>query len=131
MSNEPLPNKPAPRQERLGCLTLWLWLIIILNIVGAALTALAPSLIDIPALPGWYLPVSLVATVLVVISAAALLRWKVWGFWGLVTMEGISVLISIAESGNYLSIFGAILGVGILVVLLNMGGEKKAWNQLE
>jgi len=114
-----------------GCLTTWLWLIIVLNILGAGATIAAPALMELSDLPSWYLPVSIVTTVLVVFFAAALLKWKAWGFWGMVAMEGISVLINIAESGNYLSIAGGAMGVAILVILLNMGGENKAWNYLE
>jgi hypothetical protein len=114
-----------------GCLTTWLWLIIIGNILGVILTAFAPIFINVPDLPQWYLPVSTAATVFVIIFAVALLRWKLWGFWGLVALQGVSVLISIAESGNYYAIASGAMGVAILVLLLNMGGENKAWNYLE
>jgi hypothetical protein len=134
MQNEPTPNKTAPAKpprQMHGCLTTWLWLIIIGNITGVLITVFGPAFIDLPELPSWYLPVSIAATACVIVCAAALLRWKVWGFWGLVALEGISVLISIAESGNYFSIGGALMGVAILVMLLNIGGDKKAWNYLE
>jgi hypothetical protein len=114
-----------------GCLTVWLWLILIGNILGVIFTALAPLFFEVPDLPKWYLPVSIAATVCVVISAVGLLKWKVWGFWGLVAMQGVSVLISIAESGNYIAIASGAMGVVILVLLLNMGGENKTWNYLE
>jgi hypothetical protein len=134
MQNEPIPNKPVPakpHRQMHGCLTTWLWLIIGMNIIGAVATLVMPSLEDLPDLPGWYLPVSTAATVFVIIFAVALLKWKAWGFWGLVALEGISVLINIAASGNYWAIPGGLMGVAILVMLLNMGGENKAWNNLE
>jgi hypothetical protein len=134
MQNEPVKNTTSPSQpqkQRNGCLTIWLWLIIIFNILGVILTAVGTTVTDNLNLPAWYIPVAIIATVFVVIFAIALLKWKAWGFWGLVAMEGISALSSIAESGNYYVIINAIIGVVILVLLLNMGGPNKAWNQLE
>jgi hypothetical protein len=134
MQNEPVKNtgeSPQYKKQRHGCLTVWLWLIIIFNILGVILTAAGTTATDKLNLPAWYIPVAIIATVFVVVFAIALLKWKAWGFWGLVAMEGLSALASIAESGNYYAIISAVIGVVILVLLLNMGGENKAWNQLE
>ena len=65
------------------------------------------------------------------VSAYAILSWKKWGFW-LFTLIcffnlGIS-LISGSAIGN--GIFGVILAA-ILFGVLQIGGDKKAWNQLE
>lgn len=114
-----------------GCLSTWLWFIIVMNILGIILTLMIPSFTAELELPSWYMPVSIAATVLVVGFAIALLKWKAWGFWGLVAMECVSVFISILETGNYISIIGGVMGVAILVALLNMGGANKAWNNLE
>jgi hypothetical protein len=134
MQDEPVKNTATPPQskkQRPGCLTIWLWLIIIFNVLGVILTAVGNIITDKLNLPAWYLPVAIVTAMFVVVFALALLKWKAWGFWGLVAMEGISALSSIAESGNYYVIINAVIGVAILVLLLNMGGANKAWNQLE
>jgi len=114
-----------------GCLTIWLWLIIIMNITGVIITVIKPYQLADIVLPSWYLPVAAADTALVILFAIALLKWRAWGFWGLIAMEGVSVLISIAESGDYTSIIGGVIGVMILVLLLHLGGENKAWNHLK
>jgi|WetSurMetagenome_2_1015567.scaffolds.fasta_scaffold499741_1 hypothetical protein len=130
MTNETTPQNSPPRQMH-GCLTIWLWMIIILNITGVIITVVKPSQLGDVVLPSWYLPVALTDTALVILFALALLKWRAWGFWGLVAMEGISVLIAIAESGDYTSIIGGVIGVTLLVMLLHLGGENKAWNHLK
>jgi hypothetical protein len=130
MTNDTAPQKTPPRQMH-GCLTIWLWMIIILNITGTIITVIRPYQFADIVLPSWYLPVAGADTALVILFAVALLKWRSWGFWGLVAMEGVSVLIAIAESGDYTSIIGGLIGVTILVMLLNLGGEDKAWNHLK
>jgi hypothetical protein len=134
MQNEPSKNAaPSPQttKQRHGCLTIWLWLIIIFNVLGVILGAIGSSAVDDLNLPGWYLPVAIVSTGLVVIFAVALLKWKAWGFWGLVAMEGASAVANIAANGYYYGIISSVIGVAILVLLLNLGGPNKAWNLLE
>ena len=134
MLQEPIKNTPVssqPQKQRNGCLTIWLWLIIIFNVLGVVLSAMGTTITENLNLPGWYLPVAIVSTIAVVIFAIALLRWKAWGFWGLVAMQGASALVNIGVDHDYFSIISAVIGVAVLVFLLNIGGNNKAWNNLE
>lgn len=131
MQHEPVKIPPQPQKQRNGCLTIWLWLVIVFNILGVILSAMGTTVTKNLNLPGWYLPVAIVSTLAVVIFAIGLLRWKAWGFWGLVAMQGASALVNIAVDRNYFSIISAVTGVAVLVFLLNIGGNNKAWNNLE
>jgi hypothetical protein len=129
------PENPAPKPPKrmIGCLSIWLWLVIILNVSGIIVGYVRPDLVQTLSqpLPTWYLPLSAVVAAFIVIFALALLKWKAWGFWGLVAMEGISVIASIAAWGEYFTILSGVVNVAILVMLLNIGGRNKAWNLLE
>jgi hypothetical protein len=72
-----------------------------------------------------------VCAVVNIACAIALLRWKKWGFYGMVGTAAIALIINIAAGlGVGRSLVG-LIGIGILYWVLNMGGEKKAWPRLK
>jgi hypothetical protein len=72
-----------------------------------------------------------VVSVLNVAFAIALLRWRRWGFYGFLgtTLVAFAVNLRIGLSLGHVA--NGLIGIVILVVLLNLGGENKAWRQLK
>ncbi|MEO8352174.1 MAG: hypothetical protein ABI680_10630 [Chthoniobacteraceae bacterium] len=69
--------------------------------------------------------------VLNAICCFALLQWKQWGFYGIL-MTAVAVLpVTISTDWGVGRSVVAILGVVILIVLLNRGGDEQLWRQLE
>ena len=123
---------PQSEKKKHGCLTALMAFICLVSLVSAPIQLLAflanPE--TTPA-PRWVYFSLAVINITKLVSAYAILSWKKWGFW-LFTLIcffnlGIS-LISGSAIGN--GIFGVILAA-ILFGVLQIGGDKKAWNQLE
>ena len=123
---------PQSEKKKHGCLTALMAFICLVSLVSAPIQLLAflanPE--TTPA-PRWVYFSLAVINIIKLVSAYAILSWKKWGFW-LFTLIcffnlGIS-LISGSAIGN--GIFGVILAA-ILFGVLQIGGDKKAWNQLE
>src|SRR6266487_618063 len=73
-------------KERHGCLTAYLVLAIIANSATALLYLFGAAAIkrSTPNIPDWAFPVLIVLVLFNLACAIALLRWKKWGFWGLI-----------------------------------------------
>ena len=128
------PRVEEPRRERHGCLTAWLWWLVIANALAAVLSPVMLASIrqrSIPDFPSWVAwPFSLLS-VLGVVFAVALLRWKKWGFYGYaLTAVGIFALNMYAGVGVGAAAVG-LIGTVILLGVLQIGGPKKGWSQLE
>ncbi len=80
-------------------------------------------------MPTWFIPFSLILIIYSAACSIAIYQWKKWGFWGVCigTIVSLIVELLIGRGINY----GSIMGVFILFIILNLGGEKKAWSQLE
>ncbi len=121
----------APPRKRHGCLTVWLFLIIIANLL--AIIVLATGMMSATEqleLPVWYVPVVILLSVIEIVFAVALFRWKKWGFWGFAVFTAASVIIS-AVNGDFYSVISGVISLAILYGVLNIGGENRAWPQLE
>ncbi len=146
MANQPIPDAPQTaspfttppaRKKRHGCLTALLVFIIVINLFAAFFTwlgagVLAEFLENEPAT--WVTWFNVIISLLVVVFAIAIFIWKKWGFWGLVAIQIINIVVS-AVSGNVFSvvssIIGALIAIGILYGVLQIGNEDKGWPQLE
>lgn len=115
-------------------LTIWLSLIIIVNLFSAAMYFIMPErILDvIPTLPQWYTYVFGIFAVLNVLFAVALFKWKKWGFYGFCLFAVLSSIINV-----YLQVIGIlpavlvpIISILILFWALNVGKENKAWSRL-
>ena len=84
-----------------------------------------------PDFPTWVVwPITLMA-ILNVIFAVALFNWKKWGFFGFAATAMIAFAFNIyANVGIGQSIAG-LSGIAILFLVLQIGGEKKGWVQLD
>ena len=121
------------KKERHGCLTAYLVFAIIANSATALLYLFGAGAIKrgTPGIPDWAFPVLIVLVLFNLACAIALLRWKKWGFWGLVAS---AVVTSRYKLDNRLGLSSAIvgfLGVILLYGILHIGKENKGWPQLD
>jgi hypothetical protein len=140
-------SKDAPKQ-RLGCLTVWLVLMILANAVAPVSDALRLRKVEesIPNFPAWVIWPSFGLAMLNIVFAVALLNWKKWGFFGILgaslavfalkvyLLNHLDAEIGIPQAATGLVAalaLAPLVGVIILFVLLRIGGEESAWSQLE
>jgi hypothetical protein len=122
----------VPKQRHF-LLTAWLVFMIIANGATAVITPMSVGDIQqaLPDFPAWMVwPITLCA-VLNIAFAIALFNWKKWGFFGfLVTSAAAFALNVYAGVGIPRAVLG-LLGVAILYGVLQIGGQKSGWSQLE
>jgi hypothetical protein len=130
----PPPIVAGPTKGRPGCLTAWLWWLVVANAVAAAGSPLMLASIrqrstpDFPAWVAW--PFSLFS-LLAAVGAFALLRWKKWGLYGYslsaAAIFSLNVYAGVSASASAVGLAGVV----ILFAVLQLGGTKKRWSQLE
>jgi len=60
----------------------------------------------------------------------ALYKWQRWGFWGFLVIAGAMFLVHLSDGvGIWRSVLGFV-SVAILYGVLQIGGDRKAWNYL-
>jgi hypothetical protein len=120
-------------KQRHGCLTAWLVLMIIGNGFTAVGTPLMAGAIQqaTPNFPAWVVwPIALLA-LLNVVFAIALFNWQKWGFFGfLLTSLAAFGLNIYAGIGIPQAVLG-LLGIVLLYGVLQIGGHRSGWSQLE
>jgi hypothetical protein len=120
-------------KQRHGCLTAWLVLMIIVNALVGVIYMLAIVAGDASALgdvPGWVLPVLSVGSVLNVVFAVALLRWKMWGFVGFAAMAGLVFVVNLAAGQGVGASLMGLVGIAVLYGVLRIG-DTPGWDQLD
>jgi hypothetical protein len=60
-----------------------------------------------------------------------LLKWKKWGFYGIIGVSIVSFILNISSGLGLGRSFLGLAGIAILYGVLNIGGENRAWRQLE
>jgi hypothetical protein len=113
---------------------VWLVFMIIANLSSAVGNLATGSFLRqaFPNAPGWTMPVMSVVGLVNVAWAVALLQWKKWGFYGFVATAAVAVVVnmmigmSIVASG-----FFAFVGIALLYGVLQIGGDRSGWSQLE
>lgn len=121
------------QKRRHGCVTAWLLLMIFSNslVTLAYLFAQGAIAKTLPSGDKWAVPTVTLIGILNIVLIIALLRWKKLGFFGLVCTAIATFLIDITIGVNAgYAIFG-LAGVVLLFVLLQIGGERSAWDQLD
>ena len=134
----PVPPQPTPPKQRHGCLTAWLVLAILGNSLLALLVAClyflaGPEVIrrTAPNLPGWAFPFMIAAGIFNVLCAVALFRWKKWGFWGFVATTVLAFAINLYHGLTPTASSTGLLGIAILYGVLNVGKDRRGWDQLD
>ncbi len=120
-------------KERHGCLTAYLVLAIIANSATALLYLFGAAAIkrSTPNIPDWAFPVLIVLVLFNLACAIALLRWKKWGFWGLIVSAVVTLGINLTIGLGLSSAIVGLLGVVILYGVLQIGKDNRGWPQLD
>ncbi|CAN5218093.1 hypothetical protein BH10PLA2_BH10PLA2_20380 [soil metagenome] len=135
-------------KQRLGCLTAWLVLMVLANVIFLVRMPLTLSAIQAsnPSFPHWVIWPNIILTALNIVFAIALLNWKKWGFFGVLATSLVAVTLHLYVLShldletrfprsvvNSVSAFaaGPLVGLLILFVLLKLGGKESGWSQLE
>jgi len=123
----------SDEKQRHGCLTAWLLLIIVANAGVALLYMLGSAAIrhNLPNLPTWFFPLFILGAIANIVFAIGLFRWKKWAFWGALVMSLIIFIVNLSLGINVVSALLGLAGIAILYLVLQIGGEKKGWTQLE
>jgi hypothetical protein len=120
-------------KQRHGCLTAYLVLAIIANSATALIYLFGAAAIkrSAPNMPDWAFPVLIVLVLFNLACAVALLRWKKWGFWGLVGSAVVTLGVNLTIGLGLSSAMVGFLGVILLYGVLHIGQENKGWPQLD
>lgn len=122
-------------EQRHGCVTIWLLLMIFSNSLAAVLYLFAGEIIShnfFDEISNKMLILLIVLSICNVVLSISLFRWKKWAFWGLV-ITGIGVFIINLSIGVGIgqSIFG-LVGIAILYALLQIKKDNvTSWSNLE
>jgi hypothetical protein len=122
----------VPKQRHF-LLTAWLVFMIIANGATAVITPMTLDYIQraLPAFPAWMAWSIALCAILNIAFAIALFNRKKWGFFGfLVTTVVASAQNIYVGIGIPRTLLG-LLGVAILYGVLQIGGQKSGWSQLE
>jgi hypothetical protein len=127
------PNQPPALKQRHGCLTAYLVFMIIANSATALIYLVGAEDIrrKIPNIPEWSFPVLIAGTILNLVFAIALLRWKKWGFWGFVATAVVLFFVNLSLGFALGPALVGLLGVAILYGVLHIGKERQGWSQLD
>lgn len=123
---------PSVVRKRHGCLTAWLVLMLISNLVAVLANAGSASVRQYyPNAPGWAFPALIIVGILNIVFVIALFRWKKWGFWGCAATTVVAFVVNLLVGLNVLTAVIGLAGPLILFGILQIGGENKGWSQLE
>ena len=122
-------------KQRHGCVTTWLILMIIFNSLTAVIYLFAGDIVAQNLPGGISNSMMILLAVLVIfniIFSVMLLKWKKWGFWGLIfTSIGAFVINLSIGLGIGQSIIG-LFGIAILFGILQIKKDNiSAWDNLD
>lgn len=130
MEQEATIEKP---KQRHGCLIAFLIYLIVANAITTVFNILKTADIQrqYPRFPLWGIWALPVLGVLNIFFALALFRWKKWGFFGYALTSLSIFALNVYGGVGILFTINILVGVVILFVALQIGGERKGWPQLE
>jgi hypothetical protein len=122
----------APKQRH-GCLTAWLLFVIAANSLVALFYVVAHETIarNLHRGSDWAVTVDTLLLAANVVFAIALFRWKRWGFLGLVATSLGAFVVNLSVGLSLGQTLVGLLGPLVLFGVLQIGGERKGWTQLE
>jgi hypothetical protein len=123
----------AQHERRHGCLAVWLIAMMVMSVFGALVYFLAEGFLR-EAMPGASGPLLTGLGALAVLNigfAIALWNWKKWGFWGYCATSFSAFIINLLMGTGLGASLWGLMGVAILYSVLQIGGERRGWPQLE
>ena len=122
-------------KNRHGCLTAYLALLLVFNSLTALIYFVVPRTdpehFSVVLLPSWAFPLLGIGSLLNLVSAIAIFKWKKWGF-GLYVLSAFSQIVLNFYLGLGVgTAIGGLVGVAILYGVLQIGGDRKGWTQLD
>ena len=113
-------------RERGGCLTIYLILIVIGSILGlasafslnATMQQLQAQGADVPSIPSWYAPATILPVLLSLVGAYGTWTWKKWGVYALAGTIALNVIFSILAGQVVTGIAALVIGGGLLWFVL-------------
>jgi len=120
-------------KPRHGCLTAYLILMIIANSITGLFYLFSGSSVAkaFPESSNWALPILVIIVIFNIVCAIALFQWKKWGFFGFIISIIITFIVNVIIGTNIFLSFLGLTGIAVLYWVLQMGKEKKGWDQLE
>lgn len=120
-------------KQRHGCLTAFLVVGIILNALASLMHLLGGAMIrqNFPDAPGWALPVLAIGGIFNIVCLIALFQWKKWGFYGAVAFGILVFVVNLVVGLDVVQALMGLFGIVVLYGVLQIGGDKKGWTQLE
>jgi hypothetical protein len=127
-------NEEIQVKERHGCVTAWLIFMIVTNSVVLLLNLTWKSLLD-PSITDKMARTLVVAAVLNLANigfAIALLRWKLWGFFGMVVTSVLAFILNLKAGFSPFQALPGLFGIVVLFAFLQMRrNEISAWDLME
>lgn len=117
------PLLSTSSRERGGCLTVWLVLIIIINL-AFAITMVSAKMPFVE--PGAERYIQALVCVANLVFASAMLKWKAWGFYGLVAIQILNVI-----AGFIMKVPSITIAIWIGMLLLFLYLAKDTLSDLE
>ena len=118
-------------KKRHGCLTSWLVLVMVFNAI-AVIIAIPKGSPGVEDLPWWQALFAIVLSLANIGFAIGLFRWKRWAFWGFCTGSAAAAIFNMVVGQlAVLALVSFFVELAVLIFVLTIGGENKAWNQLE
>lgn len=113
-------------KSRHGCATAFLYFMVIANSLVAVNIVVFLVRARVPVAAHW----RVVLVVLNVLFLVALLRWKRWGFYGIAVTVSLAAAINFLSEGLREALLG-LVGLAVLYGVLQIGGKRSTWSQLE
>lgn len=115
----------SEEKKRHGCLATYLWFILVVNAIVALFYLFGSQTIRdaSPSMPVWAIPALTVGTILNVVFAIALFKWKMWGFLGFAATSILAFVINLTIGINIFQALMGFIGVAILYGVLQIGDK--------
>jgi len=119
-------------KKRHGCLTAWLVSGLFIN--SSALLAYAEKgfvMEALPDMPGWAVPMLTLLALFNLVCTVGLFKLKKWGFYGGCVSCGLIFVVNLSSGIPMAVAVSGPVGIILLYGVLQIGGDKSGWTQLD
>jgi len=121
------------KKNRHGCLTAYLSVMLLANSVTALIYTLGGAAVSeaLPDMPGWVTPLLAVLGLFNLVCTIGLFKWKKWGFYGFCASSALALAVNLSLGVGVAATVGGLMGIFFLYGVLQIGGDKRGWAQLD